>query len=86
MSSDVWKASAAPWKLVMMLARHADLASAPRRMASTASPSEAPGARLKETVVAGNWPRRSICSGAVCSSKVAIADSGTCLPPVEDGR
>ena len=36
------------------------------RIASTAAPSEAPGARLKEIVVAGNWPRWLICSGAGC--------------------
>ena len=48
------------------------------RIASTASPSEAPGARLNETVADGNWPRWLIASGAVCSSTWAIADSGTC--------
>ncbi len=55
-------------------------------MASTAWPSEAPGARLKEMVVAGNWLSRSSLSGAVRSSKVATADSGTCLPAAEPGR
>ncbi len=37
-------------------------------------------------VVAGNWPKRSSRSGAVRSSNVAMADSGTCLPAVELGR
>ena len=55
-------------------------------MASTAWPSDAPGARLKEMVVAGNWLSRSSRSGAVRCSKVAMADSGTCLPAVELGR
>ena len=36
-------------------------------IAVTASPREAPGARLNDTVVAGNWPRWLIAKGAVCS-------------------
>ena len=36
---------------------HADAAVSAFSMASTAAPSEAPGARLKETVVAGNCAR-----------------------------
>ena len=32
-------------------------------IASTAAPSEEPGARLNEIVVAGNWPRWVISSG-----------------------
>jgi hypothetical protein len=51
-------------------------------IASTASPSEAPGARLNETDTAGNWPRWLIDSGAVCSTTLAMAPSGTC--PVVD--
>ncbi len=54
------------------------------RIASTAAPSEAPGARLNEIVAAGNWPRWLIDSGAVCSTTSAIADSGTC--PLVGGR
>ena len=57
------------------------------RIASTAAPSEAPGARLKETKAAGNWPRWSICSGAGRSLIRAIADSGTWpADAVEEGR
>ena len=41
---------------VVMLAGMAISASA-LRIASTASPSEAPGPRLKEIAVDGNWPR-----------------------------
>src|SRR2546423_14968092 len=57
------------------------------RIASTASPSAAPGARLNDTVVAGNWPRWLIANGAVCSMICATADSGTCpFVAVDDGR
>ena len=52
------------------------------RIASTASPSEAPGARLKEMVAAGNWPRWLTSSGAGFSLTRATDDSGTCPPPV----
>ena len=85
LSSDFWKASAAPWKCVM-IDRGISISRWAATMASTACPSEAPGARLNETVVAGNWLNRSSRSGAVCSSKLAIADSGTCLPACELGR
>ncbi len=51
--SDDWKASAAPWKLVSIESGSFISASA-LRMASTALPSAAPGARLNDTVAAGN--------------------------------
>ena len=43
----------------------ADLAAAAFWIASTASPSELPGCRLKESVTAGNCPSCMIASGAV---------------------
>ena len=46
-------------------------------IAATASPSEAPGARLKLMVTAGNWSWCSTASGAVVRSTVATALSGT---------
>src|SRR5258708_2940348 len=52
-------------------------------MAATASPSEVAGARLNEITVAGNWPRWSICSGAVCSRTLTIARTGPRPPPLE---
>ena len=55
-------------------------------MAFTASPSEAPGARLNDTVATGNWPRWLIDSGVGRSDNSAIADSGTCLPLLEGMR
>ena len=51
-------------------------------MALTASPSDAPGARLNEIVAAGNWPRWLITSGALRSLMRAIVSSGTCCPPL----
>ena len=84
--SAAWKASAAPWNAVIMLAGRAISASA-LRIASTASPSDAPGARLNEINTEGNWPRWLTAIGAVCSMICAIADSGTWpLAAVEDGR
>ena len=56
LASDASKASAAPWKRVMKLLRRPMLFSA-SRMAVTASPSDAAGARLNEMVAAGNWAR-----------------------------
>ena len=60
---------------------HADLRSA-RRMASTAAPSDAPGARLKETVTTGNWSWCAMASVAGLLTIVATAFSGTCWPPL----
>ncbi len=84
LDSEAWKASAAPWKLVTVEAGMPISASA-ALMASTALPSEAPLARLKDTVAAGNWPMWFTTSGAVRSLMVAIDDSGT-LPPPEVTR
>ncbi|MGY4409219.1 hypothetical protein ACVWW4_000955 [Bradyrhizobium sp. LB7.1] len=46
--------------------------------ASTASPSAAPGARLKLSESDGNCAWCEIASGAVVRVSVATADSGTC--------
>ena len=81
-----WKASAAPWKVVIMLAG-SPISRSALRIALTASPSEAPGARLNDTVAAGNWPRWLTAIGAVCWMNWAIADNGTWpLVAVEEGR
>src|ERR1700749_2589821 len=48
--------------------------------ASTASPSDAFGARLKERVTTGNWPWCSMAMGAVRVSMVLKELSGTCPP------
>ncbi len=53
--SELWKACAVPWKLPVMVAGRRMAADA-RLMASTASPSAAPGARLNDSVTAGNCP------------------------------
>jgi len=47
-------------------------------IALTASPSEVPGARLNETVVAGNCPWWLITSGPVVLEKRVTALKGTC--------
>src|SRR2546427_12400383 len=44
----------------------------------TASPSDAPGARLNEIVADGNWPMWLTSKGVACSVIRAIAVSGTC--------
>ena len=63
LASAAWKASAAPWNAVIMLAGRPISFSA-FLIASTAAPSEAPGARLNEIVVAGNWPIWLTASGS----------------------
>ncbi len=80
--SEALNASAAPWKLVKTLAGK------PRSvlafsMAFTASPSEEPGARLKEMVAAGNWAAWLIDSAARRSLTAATAVSRTCAPVFE---
>ena len=52
-----------------------------RFTAFTASPSEAPGARLKESVTTGNWPWWFTVMGTAFSSTRLKALSGT-WPPV----
>ena len=56
-------------------------------IASTAPPSEAPGARLNEIVVTGNCLRCEICSGDCLTSSLLTAFSGTWpVVDAEDGR
>jgi len=56
-------------------------------IALTAAPSDEPGARLNDTVVAGNWLRWVTSNGAGCSTNFAIDDNGTWPPvDVEEGR
>src|SRR5690242_2232474 len=54
-------------------------------IAAVASPSDASGARLNEIVTTGNCPCRLIESGELCSSKCAIALSGTAEPLLPTG-
>ena len=70
---------------VMMLARQADLLLRRRDRVDRRAERGA-GRRLNEIVVAGNWPRWLISSGAVLLLDVAIADSGTCRCAGDDGR
>ena len=82
--SDAWNASAAPWKRVWNDAGRPMSCSA-AAIALTASPSDAPGARLNEIVVDGNCDRCATSSGDGRSWNVAIDASGT-WPPPADGR
>ena len=47
---------------------------------STAWPSATPGARLNDSVTAGNWPWWLTVSGATLVVKWATVLSGTCAP------
>ena len=60
--------AAVPWNPVWMLEIGMPISSRTAFTAFTASPSEAPGARLNDTVTTGNCPWWLIASGAVCSS------------------
>src|SRR5271156_5839054 len=51
------------------------------RISRTASPSDAPGAKLNEIVAAGNWPRCPIRNGVCLIETVIIAESGTWPAP-----
>src|ERR1700730_240219 len=51
------------------------------RISRTASPSDAPGAKLNEIVAAGNWPRCPNRNGVSLIETVVIADSGTWPAP-----
>ncbi len=54
LARESWKACAVPWKLAVIVPGRRR-ASAAFWMASTAWPSEAPGARLNDSVTHGNW-------------------------------
>src|SRR5499427_4896359 len=77
LSSEAWNASAAPWKLVCTLSG-TPISRSAARIAFTASPSDAPGARLKEIVAAGNWPRWLIARGPDFSTTRAMLERRTC--------
>src|SRR5574337_1580475 len=79
--SDARKASAAPWKLVSTEGGRSSAACS-ALIASTAAPSDAPGARLNDTVADGNCPTWLIASAAGCSTTAATDASGTCTVPV----
>src|SRR5260370_41252248 len=77
-------ASAAPWKLVCTLGGKRISAWA-ASMAWTASPREAPGARLKERVAAGNWLRWLTDRGAYRAATWAPAPRGAWGPLAAGG-
>src|SRR4029079_14441047 len=83
LSSEARKASAAPWKLVRMLPGTRISFSA-FSIASTASPSEARGARLKEIVVGAKWARVLIEREPERSVTFATAERGTCDVPLPE--
>ena len=78
-SSESWKTCAIPWNEPSTVA--GTLSSARSWwICATASLSAAPGARLKDSVTAGNWPWWLMVSGATVSVKRATVLSGTCTP------
>src|SRR5207245_10037551 len=81
---DARNARAAPWNPVWMLTG-SPISRCTRSMAVTAAPSETPGARLNDTVTAGNWPWWLIASAVARSSIAAMVESGT-WPPAADFR
>src|ERR1700722_1652888 len=74
------KAELAPRKFAIKLAGSL-ISFCTARISCTASPSDAPEARLNETVAAGNWPRCSIRKGVSLTETVVIADKGTWPAP-----
>ena len=79
LTSDARKARAVPWNPAWM-PRGMPRSSFARSIARTASPSETPGARLKETVTTGNCPWWLIASGARDASMRVKAERGTTAP------
>ena len=78
--SDDWNACAVPWKLVLIVGGRS--VAAPRwSTAATASPSEAPGSRLKEMRDRrGAGPEWLTVSGPTPAVSFATASSGTSVP------
>ncbi|MOA02154.1 hypothetical protein D3C78_1215930 [compost metagenome] len=81
LDSEARNASAAPWKRLWMPSGR-PIAAWTCSMRATASPSATPGARLNDTVTAGNWPMRLTCSAVARSSTRTRLASGTCTPSV----
>ena len=71
--SESWNTCAVPWKPVVIVAGSRSSRSS-FWIASTAWPSEKPGARLNEIVTAGCWPWWLTCSGPTVRSKRVTAD------------
>src|SRR5580765_3834938 len=81
-ASEAWKAWAVPWKLGRMEAGSPICRSA-FLMAVTAWPRATPGARLKDSVTAGNWPWWLMARGVVPGTKRVNEDRGTCAPDAD---
>ena len=79
LASDAWKAWAEPWKLARMLGGR-PMSRAARSIAATAWPSATPGARLKDSVTAGNWPWWLTASAALVAVTRVNVPSGTEAP------
>ncbi len=75
-------ACAVPWKVPCMAGGGGNSCST-FLMAETAAPSEAPGARLKDTVVAGNCPMWLMSVGADTCEVWVMALKGIDSPPPE---
>src|SRR5712691_1326767 len=77
LTSDPRKAAAAPWNWICALAGRL-MSCWTFSISFTASPRDAPGARLNEMVADGNWPMWLTTRGAARWVIRAIAVSGTC--------
>src|SRR5690606_5555882 len=82
LASDARKAVVAPWNTMRVLGDR-PISCCAASMTSTALLSDAPGARLNDTLAAGNCPRWLVTSGALRSLMRAIALSGTWLGAVD---
>ena len=81
-ASEVRNACAVPWKVPSTEAGRPSPCSI-RSICATASPRDAPRARLNEIVTAGNWLWWLLASGATGTvSSLTRVDSGTAVPLV----
>ena len=78
---DDWKACAVPCKLVVTSA--GSVSRATLWTSLTASPSDVPGLRLKDSVTAGSWPMWLTVSGPTDRSSRLTVSSGTRAPLAE---
>jgi hypothetical protein len=80
--NDSWNSFTVPWKLTPIVAgiRSSRTASFTR---AAASPSEKPGRRLNETVIAGSCPKWLTVSGPTLRETFTSESSGTSAPPDE---
>src|SRR5579864_8635429 len=77
--SDPWNACAAPWKCPLTPCGSIRVATSLTR--ASAGPRNTPGARPKDTVTDGNWPKWLTAWGPTTSVACASVSKGTTRPP-----